>query len=175
MERALAITILFLISLSAASALGIAQEFHPDQTLVLDPGASTVHNIILQNEENESITVNLTISGKVSTFDGATHLLLDLPARSFENIIEVQIDVPADTEPGTRIRENLRISPVSVEGGGVGMTFRINDHFDILVTPSEDTGMGFLAKLGIGALLVVVLALLLLLVMRKRSAGQQRR
>jgi hypothetical protein len=125
--------LLFLLCSASALGLGISQDYHINNTIVVPATTTYVQNVTIQNNLPEALIINFTVSGEYASVRGEREALVTVPANSINTIVPITIDIPADAVPGTTIRVTYTVQPMVNESGMVNMAVRLRDDFTVRV------------------------------------------
>jgi len=109
--RGALVIIMLLLFLGSVYGLGLSYEFLEDKTLSVPPGTEYDFKITLQNEQDEKVTVRITVSSDVGKLVGREKRTI--PAKTFDSVAYIKIRVPKDAEIGTLFPLNFTVAQES--------------------------------------------------------------
>jgi len=107
---------LCIVLIPAVMAIGISHEYLEDKTMELSPGENYYFKLTIQNKENESVTVNVSLKSEIAEIIGGG--TITVPPEDFDEFVYFNITVPPDAIPGTIYNMDYKVIPV---GRGEGL------------------------------------------------------
>lgn len=111
------ITAFLAVSLYTVSAIGVANSYWDTNPLKLAPGESTTVSLRLQNEGNESATLNVTMDSPIASLvDGNQYIV---PPGKVSIPVYIKISIPSNASVGTNYSVSASFKQIS-SGAGTG-------------------------------------------------------
>jgi hypothetical protein len=131
--KRLAILVIFILLISGSvHAIGVAQEYLKDNILQMAPGTTRIFTITLQNSDNSSLNVKLSLNSKIASIIQYQEIYT-IPPMFYDLYIRLNITVPADAKIGEIYPVDYFVQPlVLADGAMIPINLRINKHFSVL-------------------------------------------
>jgi hypothetical protein len=131
--------ILVIIS-SSVQAFGISFPYMDNDTIKLYPGQGYLFKLTIQNKDNESITVDVTVDSPIANLVGESQL--EVPGVTYDTSVFINITLPKDAKPGEIYDVSYAVSPVGKGEGQIPIAVAYSRSFKVLVAeiPKESTG-----------------------------------
>ena len=172
-KNIIAVIFLFLLVIPLISAVGVANSYWDDNPLKLAPGESITISLRLQNEEEEKVTMEVSLDSQIASLaDTNTY---DVPPDRTSVPVYIDIEIPKDAEIGTKYTILVSFKQVaSGEGGMVRLSQGITGKVPVEVVGEEESELygqpqGFNIFWVIGIALVLVVIILTLLAKKRKQ------
>ena len=110
-----------LLVIQPVFSLGLAHEYLENRTLVLEPGDQYFFKLIIQNNDPEDVTVNVTLNSEIASLIGGG--VIEIPANTFDKFVYFNISLPQNATPGRLYTVNYVVTPMTAGDGQV--TFQV--------------------------------------------------
>jgi|GEM_PF-4557171 len=120
--RVVLLSVLVLLAVSQAHALGLGYDYLEDNTLPLAPGATYYFKLVLQNEQTEELTVNLTVESDIARLEGES--IITIPAESYDTTRYINITMPLETPEDEIYSVRFIVMPAAKNDGQVPFSVR---------------------------------------------------
>jgi hypothetical protein len=134
MHKILIALALFLLVISPEIySLGVAQDFLQDDTMYLQPGASRLLKITLQNEESQEVLVTLNFESEIARIIDMQQIYT-IPPTFYDKRFYMNISIPLDTPYNTSYSIGYSVQPLLNKSGAmIPLNIRLNKHFNVIV------------------------------------------
>lgn len=172
----LIVTFLFLFSISAVSAFGVALPYWdaPDWTpLKLAPGESKTVILVIQNTEPENLTVEATVNSPIAEITGKS--IFSVLSGEIDKPAKIRIEVPKDAKVGTRYKVYTTFRQVTTgEGGMLRLSGALTTNFPVEVVGKQESEI-YEKSQGIptGTIILGVLGILIIAIIIYTSKKQK--
>lgn len=138
--RALTYLLILVIISSSVQAFGISFPYMDNDTIKLYPGQGYLFKLTVQNKDNESITVDVTVDSEIANLAGESRL--EVPGGTYDTSVFINITLPKNAKPGNVYDVSYTVSPVGKGEGQIPIAVAYSRGFKVLVTeiPKESTG-----------------------------------
>ena len=131
---------IFVILSSSVQAFGISFPYMDNDTIKLYPGQGYLFKLTVQNKDNESIIVDVTVDSPIANLIGGSQL--EVPGVTYDTSVFINITLPKDAKPGDIYNVNYAVSPVGKGEGQIPIAVAYSRGFKVLVAeiPKESIG-----------------------------------
>lgn len=129
--RKLIFTILFILFLQQATAIGIVTSVMENNTLNLIEGHSTRYEIQIQNTDEE-MSAKVSLSSDIAYIIDPQEEYL-LPAGVSHTPVYFNITAPEDAKPGDEYTLSYSVQPLTAKGGSIKIAIALNKNFKIKI------------------------------------------
>ncbi len=133
--------LLALIITQQANAMGVAQDYLKNDTLLLTQGTSHVLNLYLQNPDDKSLIVNLTLQSAIAEIL-YPQVLYTLPPKPYTTKVAIKVTALSTAYVGDEF--SVRYSLIlfkNQEGGQLGMVSKITRTFKVIIVDENGVGV----------------------------------
>ncbi|MBU0665808.1 MAG: hypothetical protein ABIC91_06425 [Nanoarchaeota archaeon] len=132
--------LILLLTIPLSYGLGVAQDYMEDNTLRLLKGESHFVRLTLQNPEDVSVNVKITLESEVAELTDKNPTY-NLSPKSFDNELFIKITCPKNAKIGDYYTVTYAVEPqTSSDGGQIGMNMRIRRSFDVVIVNEDGVG-----------------------------------
>ncbi|KYK25206.1 hypothetical protein AYK26_06325 [Euryarchaeota archaeon SM23-78] len=107
-----------------------------DNTLKLYPGQNYMFKLVVQNKDEEDITVRITLESSIATLVGGPEL--EVPGKTYNRHVFFNITIPEDAQIGDEYNINYLVAPVEKGEGQVPLAVRYDRNFKVSVIPKPE-------------------------------------
>lgn len=134
--RYLLLGLMILLAAGNASAgIGIAKDYLPNNTMIMQPGGDTNYQIYLTNTDSNNIQVRMILRAALplKAEAGNSNELVVIPAKTYNYPYRVHLSIPSDAQTGKKYRVNLVLTSAGTGSGMVTLSNEISEHFFVQI------------------------------------------
>ena len=160
-KNIIAVALLSLFIIPLISSVGVANSYWDDKPLKLAPGESTTISLRLQNEEEEQITMEVSINSQIALLADSDEY--DVPPNRVSVPVYIDVEIPENAEIGTKYTILVSFKQVSSgEGGMLRLSQGITGKVPVEVVGQEESELFGEVKEGSNFVWVIIIILLLI-------------
>jgi hypothetical protein len=112
MKRILTLLVLLAIANSVSAGIGIAKDYLPDNTLIMNKGETYYYNIYLTNTDSNQMKLKVSINGPPSlVYEFVdTGDVVDMPASTYNKPVKVKLTTRPEAPMGEKYRVDIKIT-----------------------------------------------------------------
>lgn len=172
-KNIIAVALLSLFIIPLISSAGVANSYWDDNPLKLAPGESTTISLRLQNEEEEKITMGVSINSQIASLVDSDEY--DIPPDRVSVPVYIDVEIPKDAEIGTEYIILVSFKQVaSGEGGMLQLSQGITGKVPVEVVGEQESEL-FGKSGGESNFVWVIIIILLLITLFSVSAIRKRK
>lgn len=138
-KSCVALAFLFILCSACIHAIGVAQDYLPENTLFLTPGSSYIFTITLQNENSEELHVKLVLNSDIAVIVNPKPYYL-IPGKFYNTKVYVNISISKETKLNTQYAVGYYVQPlINSSGAMIPLNLRINKQFFVKVVDKNYT------------------------------------
>jgi hypothetical protein len=135
MKKVLSLLVLYVLISSASAGIGIAKDYLPDNTLIMNKGETYYYNVYLTNTDTNPISLKIAINGPpalVYEFENQKDVI-DMPAKTYNKQVRVKLTTKDDAPMGEKYRVDMKVTTTGETGGMITVSNEIGEHFFIQI------------------------------------------
>lgn len=135
--KILLISVLLVILMSAGvHSFGIAFQYMDNNTIELYPGQNYMFELEIQNTEDKSEKVEVSLDSSIATLVGGP--ILNVPGKTYDTHVYFNITIPENAQYGDVYNINYLVAPASSDGEGqIPIAVKYDRAFKIRVVEQE--------------------------------------